>query len=412
MVAFYLSQYDLYVYKINTKFMSSLANNYNRRKISFKYGKGSFLYSTSGKRYLDMVGGIAVLSLGHANPYLIKALTKQAKKVWHISNAFLAPEGEKLAKKITKNSFADKVMYVNSGAEATEASIKVARRYFFSKGKSYKNRIICIKNSFHGRTIAAIHASGSKKMVEGFGPKVPGFDHIDFKNFKPRFPNIRKKIKKNTAAIMIETVMGEGGVKVVPNKCLKYLRKICNEKKILLILDEVQCGIGRTGKFFAFEHANVRPDIVPIAKGIGGGFPIGAVLMTNKVAKCMTPGTHGSTFGGNPLAMSVSNAVLDQLLKKNFFKNVTKLSQYFLKELNKIKDEFPKIIKEIRGKGFLIGIQLHFDQSNFIKSLEQNYLLTIRASENVIRVLPPLNVKKIEIDLALKTIKKVCKEYK
>ncbi len=392
--------------------MSSLANNYNRRKISFKYGKGSFLYSTSGKKYLDMVGGIAVLSLGHAHPYLIKALTKQAKKVWHISNAFLAPEGEKLAKKITKNSFADKVMYVNSGAEATEASIKVARRYFFSKGKPYKNRIICIKNSFHGRTIAAIYASGSKKMTEGFGPKVPGFDHIEFKNFKPRFPNIRKKIKKNTAAIMIETVMGEGGVKVVPNQCLKYLRKICNEKKILLILDEVQCGIGRTGKFFAFEHANVKPDIVPIAKGIGGGFPIGAVLMTNKVAKSMTPGTHGSTFGGNPLAMSVGNAVLDQLFKKNFFKNVTKLSNHFLNELNKIKDEFPKIIKEIRGKGFLIGIQLQFDQSKFIKSLEQNYLLTIKASENVIRVLPPLNVKKNEIDLALKIIKKVCKEYK
>ena len=391
--------------------MSSLANNYNRRKISFKYGKGSFLYSTSGKKYLDMVGGIAVLSLGHSHPKLIKALNKQARKVWHISNAFQAPEGEKLAKKITKNSFADKVMYVNSGAEATEASIKVARRYFFSIGKPYKNRILCIKNSFHGRTIAAIYASGSKKMTEGFLPKVPGFDHIEFKNFKPRFPNIRKKIKKNTAAIMVETVMGEGGIKTIPAKCLKYLRKICNEKKILLILDEVQCGIGRTGKFFAFEHANVKPDIVPIAKGIGGGFPIGAVLMTNKVAKCMTPGTHGSTFGGNPLAMSVGNAVLDQIFKKNFLKNVLKLSNYFLNELNKIKNEFPNVIKEIRGKGFLIGIQLHFDQSKFIKSLENNYLLTIRAAENVIRVLPPLNVKKNEIDLALQIIKKVCKIY-
>ena len=391
--------------------MSSLANNYNRRKISFKYGRGSFLYSTSGKKYLDMVGGIAVLSLGHSNPQLVRALNKQAKKVWHISNAFQAPEGEKLAKKITKNSFADKVMYVNSGAEATEASIKVARRYFYSIGKPQKNRILCIKNSFHGRTIAAIYASGSKKMTEGFSPKVPGFDHIEFKNTKPRFPNIRKKIKKNTAAIMIETVMGEGGIKVIPDKCLKYLRKLCNEKKILLILDEVQCGIGRTGKFFAFEHANIKPDITPIAKGIGGGFPIGAVLMTNKVAKCMIPGTHGSTFGGNPLAMSVGNAVLDQILKKNFLKNVSKLSKYFLNELNKIRNEFPKIIKDIRGKGFLIGIQLQFDQSKFIKSLEKNKLLTIRAAENVIRVLPPLNVKKTEIDLALKIIKKVCKNY-
>ncbi len=391
--------------------MSSLANNYNRRKISFKYGKGSFLYSTSGKKYLDMVGGIAVLSLGHSHPKLVKALNKQAKKVWHISNAFQAPEGEKLAKKITKNSFADKVMFVNSGAEATEASIKVARRYFFSIGKSYKNRILCIKNSFHGRTIAAIYASGSKKMTEGFLPKVPGFDHIEFKNSKPRFPNIRKKIKKNTAAIMIETVMGEGGIKVIPDKCLKYLRKICNEKKILLILDEVQCGIGRTGKFFAFEHANIKPDITPIAKGIGGGFPIGAVLMTNKVAKCMTPGTHGSTFGGNPLAMSVGNSVLDQILKKNFLTNVTKLSKYFLNELNKIKNKYPNVIKEIRGKGLLIGIQLQSDQTKFIKSLEKNYLLTIRAAENVIRVLPPLNVKKTEIDLAIKIIKKVCKNY-
>ena len=391
--------------------MSSLANNYNRRKISFKYGKGSFLYSTSGKKYLDMVGGIAVLSLGHSHPKLIKALNKQAKKVWHISNAFQAPEGEKLAKKITKNSFADKVMFVNSGAEATEASIKVARRYFFSIGKPYKNRILCIKNSFHGRTIAAIYASGSKKMTEGFLPKVPGFDHIEFKNSKPRFPNIRKKIKKNTAAIMIETVMGEGGIKVIPDKCLKYLRKLCNEKKILLILDEVQCGIGRTGKFFAFEHANIKPDITPIAKGIGGGFPIGAVLMTNKVAKCMIPGTHGSTFGGNPLAMSVGNSVLDQILKKNFLTNVTKLSKYFLNELNKIKNKYPNVIKEIRGKGFLIGIQLQSDQTKFIKSLEKNYLLTIRAAENVIRVLPPLNIKKTEIDLAIKIIKKVCKNY-
>ena len=391
--------------------MSSLANNYNRRKISFKYGKGSFLYSTSGKKYLDMVGGIAVLSLGHSHPKLVEALNKQAKKVWHISNAFQAPEGEKLAKKITKNSFADKVMFVNSGAEATEASIKVARRYFFSIGKPHKNRILCIKNSFHGRTIAAIYASGSKKMTEGFLPKVPGFDHIEFKNSKPRFPNIRKKIKKNTAAIMIETVMGEGGIKVIPDKCLKYLRKICNEKKILLILDEVQCGIGRTGKFFAFEHANIKPDITPIAKGIGGGFPIGAVLMTNKVAKCMTPGTHGSTFGGNPLAMSVGNSVLDQILKKNFLINVTKLSKYFLNELNKIKNKYPNVIKEIRGKGFLIGIQLQSDQTKFIKSLEKNYLLTIRAAENVIRILPPLNVKKTEIDLAIKIIKKVCKNY-
>jgi len=387
--------------------MTSLANNYKRRKISFKNGKGSFLNSTRGKKYLDFVQGIAVNSLGHANPYLSKALKKQANKLWHVSNAFLIPEGEKLAKRLSKYTFAEKIIFQNSGAEATEAAIKVARKYFFSIGKKEKNRIICIKNSFHGRTIAAISASGSKKMTNGFGPNAPGFDHFEFGDHK----KLKKLINKRTAAIMVEPIMGEGGIKVIPEWCLKELRNICNKKKILLILDEVQCGIGRTGKFFAFEHANVKPDIVPIAKGIGGGFPIGAVLMTNKVAKYISPGTHGSTFGGNPLAMSVGNAVLDQLLKKDFLKNVEKLSKYFLNELNKIKNEYPKIIKEIRGKGFLIGIQLNFDQTKFIKSLEKNYLLTIRAAENVIRVLPPLNVKKNEIDLALKIIKKVCKKY-
>ena len=392
--------------------MSSLAKNYNRRKIAFTRGKGSFLFSTTGKKYLDFVQGIAVNSLGHANPYLIKAINKQASKVWHVSNAFLIPEGEKLAKRLSKKTFADYVIFQNSGTEATEAAIKVARRYFYSKGKPNKNRILCIKNSFHGRTIAAIFASGSKKMTEGFGPKVPGFDHIEFRKFKPRFPNIRNKIKKNTAAIMLETIMGEGGIKSIPDKCLKYLRKICNEKKILLILDEVQCGIGRTGDFFAFERSKVKPDIVPIAKGIGGGFPLGAVLMTKKVAKSMSPGSHGSTFGGNPLAMSVGNAVLDQIFRKDFLNNLKKISKYFYEELFKIKKNYPNIIKEIRGKGLLIGIQLHFDQTEFIRSLEKNNLLTIRAAENVIRILPPLNVKKKEIDLAIKIIKKVCTDYK
>ena len=388
--------------------MSALAKNYNRRKISFKKGKGSYLYSTNGKKYLDFVQGIAVNSLGHTNSDLIKAINKQSKKVWHVSNAFIIPEGEKLARRLTQNTFADSVIFQNSGAEATEAAIKVARRYFYSIGKPNKNRIICIKNSFHGRTIATINASGSKKMTEGFGPKVSGFDHFEFGNHK----KMKKLINKNTAAIMVETIMGEGGIKVIPNWCIKELRKICNRKGILLILDEVQCGIGRSGKFFAFEEAKVKPDIVPIAKGIGGGFPIGAVLMTNKVAKAMTPGTHGSTFGGNPLAMSVGNAVLDQILKKGFLTNVKNLSNYFHSELNKIKNQFPKIIKEVRGVGYLIGLQLFFDQSKFIQELMKNKLLTIRAAENVIRILPPLNVKKSEIDLALSIIKKVCYNYK
>ena len=390
--------------------MSYLAKNYNRKKIAFTKGKGSYLFSTNGKKYLDFVQGIAVNSLGHAHPKLVKTIKDQSKKLWHVSNAFQIPEGEKLAKKLCQKTFADYVMFQNSGAEATEAAIKVARRYFYSIGKTNKNRILCVKNSFHGRTIAAIFASGSKKMTEGFGPKVPGFDHIDFKDYKPRFPNLRNKIKKNTAAIMVETIMGEGGIKPIPIKCLKYLRNICNKKKILLILDEVQCGIGRTGDFFAFENSNIKPDIVPIAKGIGGGFPVGAVLMSKKVASGMTPGTHGSTFGGNPLAMAVSNTVMDIVSSKKFLNNVKGISKYFSINLNKIKDKYPNIIKEIRGRGLLIGIQLYKDQAKFIKKLMDNRLLTIRAAENVVRILPPLNVKKNEIDQALKIIKKVCLE--
>ena len=388
--------------------MSYLANNYNRKKISFKYGKGSYLYSTDKKKYLDFVQGIAVNSLGHAHPKLVKTVKEQSKKLWHVSNAFQIPEGETLAKKLCNKTFADYVMFQNSGAEATEAAIKVARRYFYSIGKPNKNRILCIKNSFHGRTLAAIFASGSKKMTEGFGPKVTGFDHFSFGDHN----SLKKKINKNTAAIMVETIMGEGGIKVIPDWCLKELRALCNKKKILLILDEVQCGIGRSGDFFAFEKSKVKPDIVPIAKGIGGGFPIGAVLMSKKVASGMVPGTHGSTFGGNPLAMSIGNAVMDIISNKKFLNNVKSLSKYFLSELNKIQEKYPNIIKQIRGKGFLIGIQLHGDQTEFIKKLMNNQLLTIRAAENVVRILPPLNVKKNEIELAIKIIEKVCSQIK
>ena len=388
--------------------MSYLAKNYNRRKLSFAKGKGSYLYTSTGSKYLDFVQGIAVNSLGHSHPKLIKALNYQAKKLWHVSNAFIIPEGEELAKKLVKKTFADYVLFQNSGTEATEAAIKVARRYFFSIGKPEKNRIICIKNSFHGRTIAAIFASGSKKMTEGFGPKVQGFDHFDFGDHK----KLKKLITKKTAAIMVETIMGEGGSKVIPDWCLKELRKLCNKKKILLILDEVQCGIGRTGDFFAFDKSKAKPDIVPIAKGIGGGFPLGAVLMNKKVASGMIAGTHGSTFGGNPLAMRVGNEVMNIVSKKSFLNNVKKNSKYFHNQLNKIKKKFPKLIKEVRGKGFLIGLQLYKDQTNFIRDLMKNKLLTIRAADNVIRILPPLNVKKKEINQALKIISKVCLQHK
>ena len=388
--------------------MSYLAKNYNRKKISFKFGKGSYLFSTDKKKYLDFVQGIAVNSLGHSHPKLIETIKIQSKKLWHVSNAFQIPEGEKLAEKLCKKTFADFVMFQNSGAEATEAAVKVARRYFYSIGKPKKNRILCVKNSFHGRTLAAIFASGSKKMTEGFGPKIPGFDHFRFGNHD----SLKKKINKNTAAIMVETVMGEGGIKVIPDWCLRELRQLCNKKKILLILDEVQCGVARSGDFFAFEKSKVKPDIVPIAKGIGGGFPIGAVLMNKKVASGMTAGSHGSTFGGNPLAMTVGNTVMDIVSKRSFLNNIKKLSKYFLEKLNSIKSEHPDIIKEIRGRGLLIGIQLHNNPTLFIKKLMDYRLLTIRAAENVIRILPPLNVKKKEIDIAVKIISKVCNDLK
>ena len=388
--------------------MSYLAKNYNRKKISFKFGKGSYLFSSDNKKYLDFVQGIAVNSLGHSHPKLVKTIKNQSRKLWHVSNAFQIPEGEKLAKKLCNKTFADFVMFQNSGTEATEAAVKVARRYFYSIGKPNKNRILCVKNSFHGRTLAAIFASGSKKMTEGFGPKIPGFDHFNFGDHD----SLKKKINKNTAAIMVETIMGEGGIKVIPDWCLKELRYLCNKKNILLILDEVQCGIARSGDFFAFEKSKVKPDIVPIAKGIGGGFPIGAVLMNKKVASGMIAGSHGSTFGGNPLAMSVGNTVMDIVTKKSFLNNVKSLSKYFLESLNNIKSKNPNTIKEIRGKGLLIGIQLYKDPTKFIQKLMDNRLLTIRAAENVIRVLPPLNVKKNEIDVALKIISKVCNDFK
>ena len=387
--------------------MNYLANNYNRKKLSFSKGKGSFLYSTKGTKYLDFVQGIAVNCLGHSHPELVKTINAQSKKLWHVSNAFQIPEGEKLARKLCRKTFADKVIFQNSGAEATEAAIKVARRYFYSIGKPKKNRILCIKNSFHGRTIAAIFASGSKKMTEGFGPKIPGFDHFIFGNHK----SLKEKITKNTAAIMVEPIMGEGGIKVIPDWCLKELRSLCDQKKILLIADEVQTGISRSARFLSFEYSKIKPDIVPIAKGIGGGFPIGAVLINKKVAKGMIPGSHGSTFGGNPLAMAVGNSVIDIVSSKKFLNNVKKISKYFFSELKQLKKKYPNIVKEIRGRGLLIGIQLHKDQTSFINKLTENKLLTIRAAENVIRILPPLNVKKSEIDQALKIIKKVCNEF-
>ncbi len=385
--------------------MSSVLGTYARKDISFKEGKGSYLFSENGEKYLDFVQGIATNILGHCHDHLISAIQNQSEKLWHVSNAFVIHEQERLAKRLTDNTFADFVCFQNSGTEATEASIKIARKYFHKIGKPEKNRIITFEGSFHGRTLAALFAANNPKHTEGFEPRVDGFDQVPFADHEA----IKKKINKNTAAIMLETIMGEGGIKVVPDVCIKGLRKICDENEILLILDEVQCAY-RTGSFFAFEKSGIIPDIVPIAKGIGGGFPLGACLVTKKASIGMTHGTHGSTFGGNPLAMSVGNAVLDIILKKDFFKNVSDKGDYFDKGLKKIKENYPKVIGEIRGVGLLKGIKMLVDNDKFIKKLMANKMLTVKASENVIRLFPSLLVSEQELDEAFDKIEKVCKE--
>ena len=385
--------------------MSSVLGTYARKAISFTEGKGSYLFATNGDKYLDFVQGIATNVLGHCHEHLVKTIQEQSEKLWHVSNAFVIPEQERLAKRLTDNTFADFVCFQNSGTEATEASIKIARKYFHKIGKPEKNRILTFQGAFHGRTLAALFAANNPKHTEGFGPKVDGFDQVPFADEKA----LKKAINKNTAAIMVETIMGEGGIKVVPDFCIKGLRELCDERDILLILDEVQCAY-RTGNFFAFEKSGINPDIVPIAKGIGGGFPLGACLVNKKVSVGMTPGTHGSTFGGNPLAMAVGNAVLDVIFKKGFLENVKEKGKYFDQGLNKIKDKYPKIIGEIRGTGLITGLRMLVDNVEFIKKLMDHKMLTIKAEENVIRLFPSLIVNNNELDEAIEKIEKVCKE--
>jgi acetylornithine/N-succinyldiaminopimelate aminotransferase len=385
--------------------MSSVLGTYARKPISFIKGKGSYLFAENGDKYLDFVQGIATNILGHCHEHLVQTIQEQSKKLWHTSNAFVIPEQEKLAKRLTDHTFADFVCFQNSGTEATEASIKIARKYFHKIGKPEKNKIITFQGAFHGRTLAALFAANNPKHIEGFGPKIDGFEQVPFADHEA----LTKAINKNTAAIMIETIMGEGGIKVVPDFCLKGLRELCDKHEILLILDEVQSAY-RTGNFFAFEGSGINPDIVPIAKGIGGGFPIGACLLTKKVSVGMTPGTHGSTFGGNPLAMAVGNAVLDVIFEKNFLKNVKKKGEYFHLNLHKIKEKYPKIIEEIRGSGLMIGLKMTVDNTDFIKKLMDHKMLTVKAEENVIRLFPPLIASDGELDEATHIIEKVCKE--
>ena len=385
--------------------MSSVLGTYARKPISFTQGKGSYLYTENGEKYLDFVQGIGTNVFGHANEHLIKALYNQSKKLWHISNAFIIPEQERLAERLCKYTFADFVCFQNSGTEATEASIKITRKYFHKIGKPEKNRVITFKGAFHGRTLAALFAANNPKHTEGFGPKVDGFDQVPFADHEA----IKKAINKNTAAIMVETILGEGGIKVVPDFCLKGLRELCDEHGILLILDEVQCAY-RTGSFFAFEKSGIVPDIVPVAKGIGGGFPLGACLATKKASIGMTPGTHGSTFGGNPLAMAVGNTVLEIIFEKDFLSNVKQKGEYFDQDLNKIKNKYPNVVAEIRGIGLMKGLKLLVDNKKFIEKLMKYKMLTVKAEENVVRLFPSLIVNNEELDEASNKIEKVCKE--
>ena len=385
--------------------MSSILDTYARKSISFTKGEGCYLYTENGDKYLDFVQGIGTNILGHCHEHLVKTIQEQSKKLWHVSNLFIIEEQEKLAKRLTDNTFADFACFQNSGTEATEASIKIARKYFHKIGKPKKNRIITFQGAFHGRTLAALFAANNPKHVEGFGPKVEGFDQVPFGDLEA----VKKNINKNTAAIMIETIMGEGGIKVVSDSFLKSLRDLCDKNEILLILDEVQCAY-RTGNFFAFEKSGINPDIVPIAKGIGGGFPLGACLVTKKASIGMTAGTHGSTFGGNPLACSAGLAVLDILFEKNFFKNVKQKGEYFDQKINEIKNKYPKIIGEVRGYGLMRGLKILTDNIKFMDKLMENKMLTVKASENVVRLFPPLIISKKELDEAIKKIEKVCKE--
>ena len=309
----------------------SVLNIYNPVDIEVDHGDGVYLYSTDGTRYLDFTSGIGVTCLGHSHPALVNALKNQGEKIWHCSNLFKIKQQKTVADKLVSNSFASYVFFCNSGSEATEASIKVARKYFYEKGLK-KNRIITFEGAFHGRTLAALFAANNPSHIKGFGPKIDGFDQVPFGDHKA----LEKAITNETAAIMVETIFGEGGIRVLPNECLLGLRKLCDERDILLILDEVQCGIARTGKLFAFEWAKIKPDIVPIAKGIGGGFPLGACLLNKKTANAMKPGSHGSTFGGNPLGMSIASVVLDYILNKDFLKNVVSVGKYLKENLESI----------------------------------------------------------------------------
>jgi acetylornithine/N-succinyldiaminopimelate aminotransferase len=384
--------------------MSALLPTYARSELAFARGEGAYLFTASGERYLDFASGVAVTALGHAHPHLVKVLTEQARKLWHVSNLHIIPEQERLAERLCDATFADRVFFANSGAEAVECAIKAARRYHFVQGAPERYRLITFQGAFHGRTLATIAAGGQAKHLEGFGPPVDAFDHVTGLDIDA----VEAAIGDETAGVLIEPIMGEGGMREVSWRFLQDLRALCDEKGILLILDEVQTGIGRTGRLYAHEWAGIAPDIIASAKGLGGGFPVGACLTTEDVGSAMTAGSHGSTFGGNPLAMAVGNAVLDVVLEDGFLEQVAQTGLRLKQRLAALKDEHGEVIEEVRGQGLMLGLKCKVPDLKLLGALRAEKMLTVQAGDNVVRLLPPLIVGEEEIDLASAKLDAAC----
>ena len=381
----------------NRPIETSLMSTYSRSGLAFVKGKGVWLFDKKGKMFLDLASGIAVNSLGHSHPKLVKVLADQGSKLWHTSNLYTVPNQEKLAQLLTKNTFADKVFFTNSGAESVECAIKIARRFFFSRGQSGRNRIISFDGSFHGRTMGTISAAGSKKLLEGFGPKLPGFDIVK----KLSLDSVEKKISKRTSAILVEPILGEGGIITLSCSFLKGLKELCKKYNLLLIFDEVQSGIGRTGDFLSHEHCKVTPDIVALAKGLGNGFPIGACLATEQVANSMVPGTHGSTYGGNPLGCAVALETIKHILKPEFLSTIRRKGDFFKERLHGLLEMFPEQILDVRGRGLMLGLKCVSKNVHLIDMCRKEKLLLVPGASNTVRILPPLTITYKEIKEAI-----------
>jgi acetylornithine/N-succinyldiaminopimelate aminotransferase len=383
---------------------SHLLPVFARVDLGFTRGEGCWLVATNGDRYLDFTSGVAVNALGHAHPALVAALQEQATKLWHMSNLFKSPDGEKLAARLCEESFADFVFFCNSGAEAMEGLIKLVRHYHFSKGHGERYRIITFEGAFHGRTLATLAATGSAKYLEGFGPPMDGFDQVPHGDLEA----VKKAIGPHTAGILIEPVQGEGGVRGAPVSFFKALRQLCDQHGLLLAFDEVQTGMGRTGDLFAYRRLSVTPDVMSLAKALGGGFPIGAVLASAEAAQGMAPGSHGSTFGGNPLAVAAANAVLDVMLKPGFFDHVQKMSLLLKQKLASVVDRYPSVLSEVRGEGLLVGVKAVVPSGDLVTALRDQKLLTVGAGDNVVRFLAPLIVNESEIEHSVQCLERAC----